>query len=413
MGSPAVSVIMPVYNCRDYVGHALGSLAAQSFQDFEIICVDDGSTDGSLDVLSTEKASSRFSSFTIVTSKHEGPGVARNVGLEHARGEYILFLDADDFIEPVLLEHAVSKARALSADIVIWDLWEYNDLYQRDQHPPMGTLSFSNLMDAERAETETCSWRDNPDAIFTSFQNWPWNKLFRKAFLDEERLRFPALRRTEDCTFTCLALVAAKRIALLYERLSHYRVARPGSTMANKDSHPLDFLAALTFLRRGLEERGLWEETKQSFTEWAAQACIHNLVTLNTVGAFQLVYYHLQKGGMQQLGILDRDPESYDAPFVREFLVHLFSDSREDFLFWWASRGERAQGESHAHFDLVEANWLAARDEAERVTRELDRVIIERDEAMTELNCLRRSFEYRFGVKACKIPRAIKNKLVQ
>ncbi|WP_158095297.1 glycosyltransferase family A protein [Collinsella sp. An2] len=405
-----MSVIIPVYNCRDYVGKALDSLAAQTFRDFEVICIDDGSTDGSRDVLEAEQSEGRFASFQILSTSHAGPGVARNAGLDVARGEFVLFLDADDFVEPNLLEHAVTKAVALEADMVIWDLWEYNDAYQRDQHPPMGTLVFGDLLDAERAKTETCSWRDNPDAIFTSFQNWPWNKLFRRSFLEKKNLRFPSLRRTEDCPFTCLALVQAERIALLYERLSHYRVARAGSTMSNKDSHPFDFLEALLMLREGLEKLDIWEETKRSFSEWAVQSAIHNLITLNTVEAFLLVFYRLRKSGLRELGVLDRPIDSYRAPFVREYLSHLINDDCECFLFWWARRGERLQDEQHALFDATEASWVAAQTEANALSKKCEQLDSEVESLRKELTNLRSSFEYRFGVRACKIPRAIKNR---
>ena len=89
-----ISVIMPVYNVSNYLQNSIDSIKNQTFEDIEIICVNDGSTDNSVELLNS--ISQEFPDFKIVTQENSGPGIARNVGIDHAEGEYIAFLDADD-----------------------------------------------------------------------------------------------------------------------------------------------------------------------------------------------------------------------------------------------------------------------------------------------------------------------------
>ena len=99
---PKISVIIPVYNVEKYLPECLESILNQNFQDFEIICVDDGSTDRSLDILQEYKR--KDDRFVILQQRHAGAGAARNHGIKLAEGKYIQFLDSDDYFEPTLLE---------------------------------------------------------------------------------------------------------------------------------------------------------------------------------------------------------------------------------------------------------------------------------------------------------------------
>lgn len=105
---PKVSVVIPVYNVADYLSECLNSILNQTLEDIEVICVDDGSTDGSLDILRHyEEHDMRLQ---VLTQKHMTAGAARNTGLDRARGEYVIFLDADDFFAPDMLEKTYARA---------------------------------------------------------------------------------------------------------------------------------------------------------------------------------------------------------------------------------------------------------------------------------------------------------------
>ena len=111
-----VSVIIPVYNVEPYLKQCMDSVVGQTLKDIEIICVDDGSTDGSLDIL--KEYATEDSRIQIIEQKNAGAGAARNNGMRHATGKYLSFLDSDDFFEPRMLEKAYDLAEKDQADFV-------------------------------------------------------------------------------------------------------------------------------------------------------------------------------------------------------------------------------------------------------------------------------------------------------
>lgn len=315
---PRASLIVPVHDCEPYLPRLLGSIDAQTSRDFEVIFIDDCSTDASAKILAEYAAKTADIGVRALSTAESpapadgngprGPSAARNIGIDAARGEYLMFLDGDDFMEPALVERALGRADETGADIVIWDLWFYNDVLERIQYPYVGTLTFEYF-----AGKDVFCYRDNPDRIFTSFQNWVWNKMFRADMVRREGLRFDeGLHRTEDAPFTCVALARAERIALMYERLSNYRIlASKPSLMGSVSARPLDFVNAFLLLRSQLEERGLFDETRRSFVNWCAGGIVSNLDALSPYGVFLMLYRRLQAGGLDELGLTADLPEGY------------------------------------------------------------------------------------------------------
>ena len=120
-----ISVIMPIYNAGKYLDRAIADVLSQTFTDFELICVDDGSTDNSTAIIESFKnKDSRVSS---VRQNNAGPSVARNKGLELVRGKYVIFLDADDMYEPTLLESLYEACERDSLDVAVTRFNIYND----------------------------------------------------------------------------------------------------------------------------------------------------------------------------------------------------------------------------------------------------------------------------------------------
>lgn len=326
---PSVSVIIPVYNCAPYLRQCIDSVIDQTESSWEIIAVDDGSTDDSVAVL--REYERRFDGkMRVVTQENAGPARARNRAIDLAKGKYLLFLDADDFIDCRCLELAKGRAEEISADLVAWDVWYFNDRYQRLQHPPVGMLHFAPF----EKGGDPSSWRDSPDDIFISFQNWPWNKLFSAQFVRAEGLRFQEdIKRTEDVAFVCAALVKASRIGLIYERLSCYRVMRPGSAMATKDSHRFDFLKAFGRLREYLEHEGLFAQVERSYANWALSAVLHNLHTLNTYEAYEDVYDALRGGWLEKLDLVGHGKGFFFNEGAHAALEDIENLSSSEYLF--------------------------------------------------------------------------------
>ena len=125
--SPMVSVVIPVFNAERYLGECVKSLQAQTMRDFEIIAVDNGSTDASVAILhDMAQEDPRIS----VLSSEGNAGVARNVGMEKAQGKYLLFLDADDFFAPELLQDTVAAAENKQAQLVLFGGRRFDDARQ-------------------------------------------------------------------------------------------------------------------------------------------------------------------------------------------------------------------------------------------------------------------------------------------
>ena len=327
--APSVSVIIPVYNCAPYLRQCIDSVINQTEPSWEILCVDDGSTDDSISIL-REFEEKLCGKMRVFVQENSGPAKARNRAIDLARGKYLLFLDADDFIDCRCIELAKERAEEISADLVAWDVWYFNDRYQRLQHPPVGMLHFAPF----EKGGESSSWRDSPDDIFISFQNWPWNKLFSTQFVRAEGLRFQEdVKRTEDVAFVCAALVKASSIGLLYDRLSYYRVMRPGSAMATKDSYRFDFLKAFEWLRGFLEREGLFAEVERSYANWALSSVLHNLHTLNTYEAYEDVFGALHSGWLEKLDLVGHDKGYFFNEGAYAALEDIGSLSSSRYLF--------------------------------------------------------------------------------
>lgn len=200
---PKVSVIIPVYNAEKNLTDCLDSLLAQTYHHYEVICVDDGSTDASLDVL--QQYQSKFQRMTIVQQKNKGAGAARNVGILRAGGKYLLFVDADDICYKTLLEKTVEAADNNNADIVCY---HFDRLYPNgEKEKCLGYHSQWLLEGGNIFNYESC-----PDHIMCAVNPTPWNKLFLREFVLQESLRFDEISSTNDISFAAVSCAKAKKL---------------------------------------------------------------------------------------------------------------------------------------------------------------------------------------------------------
>ena len=269
----SISVILPVFNGEDYILDTLDSILNQSFADFELICVDDGSTDSSLQIL--DQVSKRDPRVTVITQSNQGPGAARNKGLDRASGTYVVMLDADDRYEHTLLEKLYNKAMAVDADIVVTRSSEFEDGTNR-QHEAWWTLNVCQIPDKE-----VFSSKDMRDFIFTAFIGWPWDKLFKRSFIEEQGIRYPILQNSEDLYFVFLALAKAERISIIEEPLIRHRIGRSGSVSSSRAKAPLAFYESICLLKNKLkEDPALYSSLSWGFLNWATEYTVWNIETM-------------------------------------------------------------------------------------------------------------------------------------
>lgn len=265
---PKVSVIIPVYNAEKYLRQCLDSLVKQTLREFEVICVDDGSTDHSLQILKDYSAlDDRVHAFT---QTNQGAAVARNWGIEKANGEYLLFLDSDDFFEKTLLEETYVAAAEVNADIVLFAARQFNHKIKKFENMPW-TLKTELLPDRVFAASEIA------DRIFQVTTPSPWTKLFRKEFILENRLQYQNLKNANDLSFVYTALFLAQKIRWLDRPLVNYRINQGDSTQAKKKKYPKEFYFALKKLKQELEDRKLFDKFSNSFAQVAEDNVQWNL----------------------------------------------------------------------------------------------------------------------------------------
>lgn len=178
---PFISIIIPVYNMVDRIGRCLDSIVCQSFKDVEIIVVDDGSTDGTGDIV--RGYASEDSRVRYIHQENSGVSVARNSGLETASGENILFIDADDEIEEDYLKNIAGKAVSTGADILVWGIKRrFEDGHIEEWKPELeGSYDRKGFFTAFPPEQY---WRHKGLYGFVS------NKMVRKSIVDQNNLRF-------------------------------------------------------------------------------------------------------------------------------------------------------------------------------------------------------------------------------
>lgn len=180
--NPLVSIVMPVYNVDAYVARAVESLQNQTLRDFELLIVDDGSTDRSGDIC--DRIAERDIRVDVFHTPNGGAPAARNFALDRARGTYIYFVDADDWAEPTMLADMVSAAERDQADMVVAGF--YIDTYYGG-----GSEHLSEIKHAPAATYNQLDFRHNAYKLFDqNLLYTPWNKLFLRARIEEKGIRF-------------------------------------------------------------------------------------------------------------------------------------------------------------------------------------------------------------------------------
>lgn len=210
---PVVSVIVPVYNAQDYLFRCLGSILNQSLSNIEIIAVNDGSIDGSLALLlDLGKQDSRL---RVVTQKNAGPSAARNLGLNHVKGKYISFVDADDTIEPDMLRDLVNEAEKSRADIVMCG-------YSYITHDKVVLTYIPDKCWGDFLDQKGINERVIPKIPTYQF-NAIFNKLYRTSLIQDRNIRFPEMvQMGEDLLFNIDVIEAARNIAFVKNCLYNY-----------------------------------------------------------------------------------------------------------------------------------------------------------------------------------------------
>ena len=216
MNEPKISVVIPLYNAEKYIRECLVSVLASTFQDYELLVVDDCSTDNS--VAEVKKLLPHFDGRLKIfsTGKNSGgPGVPRNVGIKNSSGKYITFIDNDDLILPNTLEIFFETAEAYGAEVIHTEKsFGFNKEFKRDSTKIYCMGLKEKIVSEPTFEPDDLNYRVN-HFIHEKFTCMPWSKLYRRDFLLENKIEFPQMQYGEDFVFCFKCLCLAKKYLLV------------------------------------------------------------------------------------------------------------------------------------------------------------------------------------------------------
>lgn len=209
-----VSVIVPVYNVSKYIKRCMDSLVNQTLDDIEFIIINDGTKDDSEEIIKTYKSDK----IKYYKRANHGIGNTRNFGLKHANGEYIGFVDSDDYIECDMFEKLYNKAKQDNLDIVVCDFYRDNE--------ESNTSSVDYINGFKNGNTNL---KEQPDLI-NNINLSPWNKLYKRELIDVNSENFVETLKYEDAPFVIRMLDKAKMIGKIDKPLYHYMIHKNSET---------------------------------------------------------------------------------------------------------------------------------------------------------------------------------------
>ncbi len=294
--SVLISFVLPVYNMEKFLSNSLSSLCGQTMQEIEIICVDDGSTDKSLEILREFQQKDWRIQIYVNTEESSGAAIPRNLGLSKVTGDYVLVVDSDDTFHPTLAEKVYQKALATNADIILFDVEKFHS----DTGEKIPTNQFLNP--ALLPEQEVFSPMEVADRLFLLGDGVAWNKLIRFSLIQENQLSFFPVHVVDDMNFTFSALVLAKTISVVDEKLLFYRVGNGASQMSNLHRDPLTPVKVLGKLREFLYKHELFSCYEKTYLERGIGLCMFYFDGLQKKEDFSTLYYEIQSVGEDVLG---------------------------------------------------------------------------------------------------------------
>lgn len=270
-----ISVIVPVYNVENYLEQCLDSVIAQTLTDIEIICVNDGSEDSSRLIL--EKYRQKDTRIKIIDKENGGLSSARNAGLKIAQGEFISFIDSDDWIESSMLEKLYNNITNLNTDISICAVNLYDESVQKfDSTNPYFSLGFFN----ETFDNRVFSYED-VKPFLTDVCVMAWNKLYRKSFLDAAGAKFPEGLIFEDGPFFFSVFFKTHRVSIIRDLLYNYRINRAGSIVSRGGKKFLDIIDVVELMYNSIKDLSFFDEVKNDFYIKKANDIIYRYELIN------------------------------------------------------------------------------------------------------------------------------------
>jgi len=345
------SIIVPVYNSEKFLAETLDSLLAQTHRNIEIICVNDGSTDGSLQLL--ERYAAQDGRVVVLDQANVGPSAARNRGIDRATGDFICFVDADDFIAKNALRSCIEAAEANSADVVIFGIDEYRDdarHYVAMPHAVVkGKIPYDQVFDPR-----------DVDNFFEHMKGFTVNKLYRTSYFKPLGVRFPDVGAHEDMPFTYAAIAPAHRVFYLSKTLYHYRRdIDEGSRSDNTEKQFGYMMKALECTADELKRLGVFEDYRRDFVNYVAHMCRWKFATIFGKPRQQF-HSAITNGWLESMDVFGHDSSYFYSAKTRKFVTDIQNCSYLDMVEGFAEHGYNMLREVHESKSFQLAEMIAA-----------------------------------------------------
>lgn len=262
------SIIIPVYNVEKFLRECLNSITSQTLKNFEVICIDDGSTDNSLGIL--QEYANKDSRFKVISQENQGQGIARNKAIDIASGEYLFFVDPDDFIESKTLASIYDKFCQTNSEIVQFD---YATCRENGKYS--GTKSYKKRLKKDFKfsikNNQIFNWNDIKKKNLQGMSLCVWDKVYKTAFIKQHDIKFAPNKHGEDHIFSISANLLADKILYINKAFYHYRT-RLGSAVNKASDDNFCIFDNVEILRKFLISNKLFDEYKASFEDYASTA---------------------------------------------------------------------------------------------------------------------------------------------
>lgn len=312
-----ISIIMPCYNVENYIEETIKSLLNQTFQNYEIICIDDGSTDNTLSFL--RKFEKEHTCIRVISNSNHGQGYERNIGISKAKGKYIYYMDSDDLLAPNCLEKIYRYAEENNLDLLFFEGTSFYESKSLELRFPQYKTAYTRKNAYPRVYTGEELYihlRQNGDLIVS-----PCLQLVKRSYLLEKEIKFLELPLLEDNLYVFYVLIRAKRVKCVGDVL-FYRRVRENSTMTA--ARGLERISALSVIIKC---------TLEEFMKYEKNSPMHLAIATHLRGYFKNVrtaYYELDNEAQKQLDKNLSEPQWLIAALALYFEIE--EDSKNEII---------------------------------------------------------------------------------
>lgn len=334
-----ISVIVPCYNSERYIEKMIECLLSQTYTNYEVIFVDDGSSDSTVEII---KRYLNKDGIYLLQQSNQYAGVARNNGLKKANGKYVMFLDSDDFFDVTFLEKMINSIEKYNSDVAICNI-KYIDA-QTDELLNIESNVKKSILEPYE-EKGVFSYKDIPDDILTIGFSGPYNKIYRREFLLENDIWFQASKRDNDLSFAAAVMAGADCISWTYDALYYYRINNTYSLQGFKDIDMEEILSTVIMSKRELVRLKRYESVKYSFQKQVLSRWHHLLDQQQNIENFCSVYDAIKN---QLFGIIDLQlDDQFCFLAYRKDYIHINQMDPYTYLLWKNKELQISRGEKY------------------------------------------------------------------